>query len=211
MILTVASYKGGVGKTTTAIHLAAYLALTAGTTLLVDADAIRSATKWAGRNKGGSPPFEVCSLPAMAKLASKFKNVVMDTEGNPGDQDFFELVQGSDYLVVPAVPESTATDGLTHTLDRLAQISKPLFRVLLTMTSPRSPRDIEDMREALQANGIPVFESSIPRLGAFEKASAKGNVVSDVADRLASRCWAAYRSAGEELMQEYQESKVKHG
>jgi len=46
MIVTVTSYKGGVGKTTTAIHLAAYLQRLA-PTLLVDGDGIRSATKWA--------------------------------------------------------------------------------------------------------------------------------------------------------------------
>lgn len=42
MILTVCSFKGGVGKTTSAIHLAGYFQ-TLGPTLLVDADANRSA------------------------------------------------------------------------------------------------------------------------------------------------------------------------
>nr|WP_297040766.1 ParA family protein [Thermosynechococcus sp. OHK43] len=55
MIITVASFKGGVGKTTTAIHLAAFLQRQ-GETLLIDADPNRSATGWAKR---GSLPFEV--------------------------------------------------------------------------------------------------------------------------------------------------------
>jgi len=58
MIITVTSYKGGVGKTTTAIHLAAYLQRLA-PTLLVDGDAIRSATKWNQRSGDKGLPFKV--------------------------------------------------------------------------------------------------------------------------------------------------------
>jgi len=55
MIVTIASFKGGVGKTTTALHLAAYLQ-TKAPTLLVDGDLNRSALDWAAR---GSLPFKV--------------------------------------------------------------------------------------------------------------------------------------------------------
>jgi chromosome partitioning protein len=48
MILTVASFKGGVGKTTTAVHLAAYLQKKS-PTLLIDGDPNRSASKWTTR------------------------------------------------------------------------------------------------------------------------------------------------------------------
>jgi cellulose biosynthesis protein BcsQ len=55
MIVTVASFKGGVGKTTTALHLAAYLQ-TKAPALLVDGDLNRSALDWVAR---GSLPFKV--------------------------------------------------------------------------------------------------------------------------------------------------------
>jgi chromosome partitioning protein len=45
MIVTTASFKGGVGKTTTAVHVAAFLQKD-GDTLLVDGDPNRSATRW---------------------------------------------------------------------------------------------------------------------------------------------------------------------
>ncbi|MEG4997774.1 ParA family protein [Microcoleus sp. B4-D4] len=58
MIVTVASFKGGVGKTTTALHLAVYLQ-TKAPTLLVDGDLNRSALDWTAR---GSLPFQIVDM-----------------------------------------------------------------------------------------------------------------------------------------------------
>ena len=55
MIVTLASVKGGVGKSTCAIHIAAYLQAHA-KTLLVDSDRIRSCVAW---SKRGKLPFPV--------------------------------------------------------------------------------------------------------------------------------------------------------
>jgi chromosome partitioning protein len=80
MFVTVASYKGGAGKTTTAVHLAAYLQRLA-PTLLIDGDPNRSATRWAKR---GSMPFTIADEKEGAYQARNFQHVVVDTEARPG-------------------------------------------------------------------------------------------------------------------------------
>ena len=199
MIVTVTSYKGGVGKTTTAIHLAAYLQREA-PTLLVDGDAIRSATKWSHRGTGAGLPFRVTSHAQMMKHIRDYEHILIDTEGNPTDDDFKDLAESCDVLVVPAVPESVATDGLTHTLAKLHDLKSQTYRVLLTMVPPKPRIDGDQLRAILVENSVPVFKAEIPRLAAFEKAAAEGVPVYSVRDERAGRAWEAYAAAGKEIL-----------
>ena len=199
LIVTVTSYKGGVGKTTTAIHLAAYMQRI-GPTLLVDGDAIRSATKWSLRGTGLGLPFKVITHAQMMKHIRSYTHVVIDTEGNPTDDDFKDLADNCDLLVVPAVPESVATDGLTHTLGKLHELKTENYRVLITMVPPRPRTEGDQLRSMLLESAVPVFKAEIPRLAAFEKAAAEGVPVHSVKDDRAGRAWQAYEAAGKEIL-----------
>jgi len=75
MIVTVASFKGGVGKTTTALHLAAYLQ-TKAPALLVDGDLNRSALDWVAR---GSLPFKVVDEKQGVRFARDYEHIVIGT------------------------------------------------------------------------------------------------------------------------------------
>jgi chromosome partitioning protein len=200
MIITVTSYKGGVGKTTTAIHLAAYLQRLA-PTLLVDGDAIRSATKWSQRGDDRGLPFKVVTHAQMVSHLRDYQHIIIDTEGNPTDDDFRDLAANCDLLVIPAVPESVANDGLTHTLAKLHQLKNDRHRVLLTMVPPKPRTEGQQLREMLRRESIPAFTAEIPRLAAFEKAAAEGVPVYSVRDdRNAGRAWDAYEAAGREII-----------
>lgn len=102
--------------------------------------------------------------------------------------------------MIPAVPESVATDGLTHTLAKLHSLGNKTHRVLLTMVPPKPRTDGQQLRDMLASEGIPVFTAEIPRLAAFEKAAAEGVPVYGVKDdRNAARAWDAYEAVGKEI------------
>jgi chromosome partitioning protein len=199
MILTIASYKGGVGKTTTAVHLAAYLN-SLSPTLLLDGDQTRNATAWAQRGKPDAGfEFRVAPIDQAAKLAREYAHIVIDTGQRPSADDLEAAAEGCDLMVVPAIPSALDTDGLGQTVRALKKIKAAKFRVLLTKVAPDASREAAELRELLAAIAAPVFATSIPRLKAFEKAAGAGVIVRDADDRNAERAWTAYECVGKEL------------
>jgi chromosome partitioning protein len=196
MIVTIASFKGGVGKTTTAVHLAAYLAEKA-PTLLLDGDENRSATAWAQR---GSLPFRVADERQAAKLGRDFEHLVIDTQARPDHDDLKALAEGCDLLVIPSTPDILALDALILTVEALKGLHNVSYRVLLTIVHPRPHRDGEEARATFEELGIPAFTGSIHRLIAFQKAALKGVTVDKVDDPRAWSAWNDYVQIGEQIL-----------
>jgi len=195
MIITVVGFKGGVGKTTSAVHLAAYMQQNA-STLLIDGDPNRSATNWARR---GELPFKVVDERQAARYARDHEHVVIDTQARPGQEDLRVLADGCDMLVIPTTPDALALDALLQTVEAL----KPLgasYRILLTMIPPKPSRDGEDARAMLSDAELPLFRNSIRRLVAFQKAALAGVPIYKADDPRARIGWGDYQRIGEEIL-----------
>jgi chromosome partitioning protein len=196
MIVTVASFKGGVGKTTTAVHLAAFLQQIA-PAVLVDGDDNNSATAWAKR---GALPFPVVDARQTARVARRYEHLIIDTPARPSPEDLRELIDGCDLLVIPSTPDALSLDALMLTVEALKGLGANRFRILLTVIPPRPSRDGDEARAMLLEEKLPVFARSIRRLAAFQKAALAGSLVRDVADPRAAAGWEDYEAAGKELI-----------
>jgi len=196
MIITVASYKGGVGKTTTSVHLAAILQKKA-PTLLVDGDPNRSATGWLRR---GSLPFKIIDDRLLARYARDYQNIVIDTEARPSEEDMATLVEGCDLLVLPTTPDVLALEALQLTINNLQSIGAKSYKVLLTIVPPKPSRDGEEARQMLKKGAVPVFKSQISRLVAFQKAALEGVPVNLAKDVRAEKGWSEYLTVVKEIL-----------
>jgi chromosome partitioning protein len=196
MYITVTNFKGGVAKTTTAVHVATYLQ-ELGPTLLIDGDPNRSATQW---KKRGALPFEVLDPDQGTYQARNFEHVVIDTEARPGPIDMEGLAKGCDLMIIPTVPATLDSEATAKTLAAINRFAPGKYRVLITKAPPYPQKDALTLRTELINSQVPVFDTDIPFLKAFEEAAAKGVCVSQIRSPNAQRAWQAYVDVGRQIL-----------
>ena len=191
-LITVTSYKGGVTKSTTAIHLATYLS-SEGKVLLIDGDPNRTAIAWSER---GQLPFDVVDERKAMKVIANYDYAVIDTPARPDSSDLKELAEGCDLLILPTLPDVVSLEPMMQTASDLGDAN---YRTLIAIVPPKPNRDGEAMRSELQEAGVPVFNTMIRRSIGFSKAALAGKPVRDMTggDRMG---WIDYENLGKEVM-----------
>lgn len=181
MIVSVLNLKGGVGKTTTVMHLAAVAAAEGQKVLVLDGDNERSATAWAqAAAESGDPlPFEVRHVePEDAakearNAASAGYTVVVDTP--PNSREFlWAAASVADVVIVPTPPTGVDINRLGSTLRVLASIdaargARPLNAMVLLVRYSGGRRLAREASELLEERQLPVMDANIRDLERYKQ------------------------------------------
>lgn len=181
-------------KTTTALHLAAYLHQYE-PTLLVDGDPNRSASAWANR---GKIPCDLCDEKAAIKQAPKYKHIVIDTKARPNEEDLEPLVEGCDLLILPTTPDALALDALLLMVKSLPFGAN--YKILLTIVPPKPSRAGEEALAFFQEEKLPHYPFTIRRFTAYQRAALSGCTVYESKDRSSKTAWGDYQKLGREVL-----------
>lgn len=195
MIWSLVQTKGGVGKTTTAMFLAAAAVRRGVPVRVVDADPQGSASSWADRAAhGGTPlPFDVSpgTAASVRRLSSEPGELVL-VDSPPGIAAAIDAaVEAADLVIIPTAPRAADIDRVWPTLDITQH--RPTT-MLLTLVDMRKLEAME-MPCALREVNAPLLRSIVRYQTAIERSFGRGipqhlGDYDDVFDELMAAAWS---------------------
>ena len=184
--IAIISQKGGSGKTTLAIHLAAIAYHHGELPLIIDADPQATASCWADW-RGHEPPEVIDSAPS--RIAAKVEQakkegaslVIIDTPPH-ADVTATRAMEVADLVLIPCRPSAFDLAAIKTTARLVQLLGKPAY-VVFTAGPPNAPRIYADATALLAEYGLPAAPTRIPERAIYRHASAMGKTVFEISER----------------------------
>ncbi len=184
MIISLLNQKGGVGKTTLALHLAAALSEHGARVQLLDADPQGSALDWSAM-RGGDAPFGIVGLPRAVlhreapRLALNYDHLIID-----GPPRVYEVARSailaSDVVLIPLQPspyDVWAAKEIVELLREAANFKENLKSAFVINRKIVNTAIGRDVAEALSGYAVPILKAQIGQRVAFAESAAQGKTV----------------------------------
>ena len=190
-VIAVANQKGGVGKTTLAMNMAAGLTRR-GSCIVVDADPQGSATMWIELSDA-QREFPAKVVPAEDKikkqikqLQTEFDYIVIDCPPEIKSDSTMSAIEISQVLLIPLLPSPMdlwASTRIEELIKRVQRVNSTISAfVVLNQIEPRSAMS-RGMGGALQEINIPVLHHRLSRRASYRTAALEGCSVYDLGYR----------------------------
>ncbi len=168
-IIAIISQKGGSGKTTLAVHLAAAAAAAGNTAAIIDLDPQATAANWGDRRTAPMPEVvsgQAARLPSLIKAAQEngADLIILDTAPN-ADQTASLAARAADLVLIPCRPAAFDLEAIETTLMLVKAAAKPSY-VVLNAGPPRSGVG-KEAAQGLTTRGAHVAPCQITHRAAF--------------------------------------------
>lgn len=178
--IAIVAQKGGAGKTTFAINLAAAAERAGEVALVIDTDPQASACQWASW-RGDRAPEVIDSAPPMlaAKIAQAQDQgasfIVIDTPPH-ADLAASKAVEAADLVLIPCRPSAFDLAAI-RTTGQLVKLLGKRAALVFTAGPPHAPKIYADATTLMESFGIDVCPHIVADRAAFRHASAAGQTV----------------------------------
>ena len=143
-------------------------------------------------------------IEAAAKATRAAEIVVTDGQASSNDEELKNLVEGSDFILLPTTTQSRSIELTVEMSQMLNQYQIP-YAALLVKVDARKEASAEQATELLEGFDITVLKARIPLLSAFEQAETEGVTVDRAIDKRGRANprrmtgWLAYCDASQEI------------